>query len=272
MRTYDVIKTTQDLTSLSWSERASSSGTAGTYLKARSGTGARMTYYKLSRYNGTRIDGHECVNEVIASRLMRILGISHLEYRLIHARVDIDGVETVTWLNSSRNFRKQGERKQGLGLFFDLNKEDGETPYELCRGFGWENDIKLMMLVDYLMTNRDRHDSNIEVLVDRSGAARLAPIFDTGLSLLAPFADREEMAMDFEPLSDVGTTNFVGSRSLERNLASALPLSEVGELREFDREELLANLDEALPQSYLAKIWEIIWGRWRHYEELRDHR
>ena len=47
MRSYDIVQKEQDLTALEWGERVNSSGTAGTYLKARTGQGARAIYYKL---------------------------------------------------------------------------------------------------------------------------------------------------------------------------------------------------------------------------------
>ena len=52
----------------------SSSGIAGMYLKARTGSGSKLFYYKLPRYNGVVIDGYECVNVLMASRLMDVLG------------------------------------------------------------------------------------------------------------------------------------------------------------------------------------------------------
>lgn len=57
MRRYDIVSSLQDYRGMSWSECANTSGTAGTYLKARVGSGARARYLKLSRYNGVRIDG-----------------------------------------------------------------------------------------------------------------------------------------------------------------------------------------------------------------------
>jgi len=268
----DMTKTIQDLRNISWSERASSSGTAGTYLKARTGSGARMVYYKLSRYNGIVIDGHECANEIVASRLMRVLGISHLEYRLIHARVSINGTEHETWLNTSRNFRKSGERKLGLGTFWELYRREDETPYDFCLRHGWQNEIHRTMLVDYLVANRDRHASNVEVLIARDGSVRLAPIFDTGFSLLAPYANDEERALSFDPLADVATTNFIGSRSLEENVLLTTEAELQQRLEESDRGEILRGLSDVLPQTYLGKIWDIIWRRWQHYETLRAHR
>jgi len=272
VRSYDVIKGIQDLTSLSWDERATSSGTAGTYLKARSGSGSRMLYYKLSHFNGLAIDGHECVNEVVASRLMGLLGIDHVEYRLVHAKVTVDGREFETWLNSSKNFRGRGERKQALGAFYELRKLSDEDPFAFCERYGWANAIKKMMVVDYLIANRDRHASNIEVLVGPDGKPRLAPLFDSGLSLLAPCADDVERAGAFDPLRPVATANFVGSRSLEENLELAADAEGLGTLAESDRAFLFANLEEALPPIYYRKMWEIVWERWQRYADIRTSR
>lgn len=268
----DIVKKLQDYTDLVWSERVNSSGTGGTYLKARSGSGARMTYYKLSRFNGVEIDGHECVNEIIASRLMRVLGIEHLEYRLIHANVRIGDTVFETWVNTSLNFRRPRERKQALGLFYELHRQPDESPYDFCVRMGWEASIKQMMLVDYLIMNRDRHESNIEVLVAPDGSYRLAPIFDNGLSLLAPLAGMDDAIAGFDPLGHVATMNYIGSRDLEENLVSAMPIEVPGSLSEGDRSLLFEGLDGILPPLYLDKIWDIIWQRWCRYAQLRDHR
>lgn len=266
----DLVSKVQDLTALSWSERTSSSGTAGTYLKARTGTGSRAIYYKLSRFNGRAVDGYECVYELVASRLMEVLGIEHAAYRLVHARVLIDGVEHETWVNTSRTFRRQGERKLALGAFFELYREVGETPYEFCRRFGWELSVRRMMLADYLVANRDRHSSNVEVLVARDGSRRLSPVFDTGFSLLAPLAGDEDRIRSFDPLTDVATTNFIGSRSLEKNLELVGHIPLARDLAESDRERITTGLDRVLPPYHLEKVWEIIWRRWERYAEVRD--
>lgn len=229
-----------------------------------------MIFYKLSRFNGKEIDGHECVNEVVASRLMRILGIEHLEYRLIHAKVTVLGEVRETWLNTSRNFRKKGERKQALDAFYELRKMPGETPEDFCRRFGWEDDVKRMMVVDWLIANRDRHGSNIEVLVDGLGVARLAPIFDNGLSLVAPYAGDEERLLAFDPLTSVRTNNYLGSRLLEENLQYAADVDGIGSLSESDKDVLLDGLEGSVSNELLDKIWDIVWERWKVYAALRD--
>ena len=87
-----IIHEKQDLTYLSWSKIRNSSGTAGSFLKAYSDLGGEKTYYKLSNYDSYRgVFGHECVNELIVSRVMNVLGIPHVIYQLIHTQIILDG-------------------------------------------------------------------------------------------------------------------------------------------------------------------------------------
>lgn len=268
MRVYDVVCKEQDLTHLTWNERANSSGTAGTYLKARTGEGTRALYYKLPRYNGIEFDGHECVNELVAARLMTRLGIAHLDYRLIHARIKLEGAEHVVWLNSSKNFRRKRERKMGLGAFVGLYGFAGETPYDVCCRYGWQREIHQMQLVDYLIANRDRHASNIEVIVGADGNPRLAPIFDNGLSFVVPLAGDEDAIASFDPLKRVATMNYVGSRFLETNLEAIAPVEGIQALTSCDRDFLFAGLEDAAGSKMLDKMWDIVWTRWNRYASL----
>ena len=92
----------QDLTYLQWSRIRHSSGTAGSFLKAYSELGGRKTYYKLSNFDNLKgVVGHECVNELIVDRLLTLLGIEHLHYRLIHADIVVNEQRLETWLCAS---------------------------------------------------------------------------------------------------------------------------------------------------------------------------
>ena len=87
----DIITDLQDMRYLNWARTRKSSGTAGSFLKSYDDSGRVKIYYKLSDYDQVKgIVGHECVNEIVVQRLLRILGIEHLEYRLIHALVRIE--------------------------------------------------------------------------------------------------------------------------------------------------------------------------------------
>ena len=269
MRAYDVIRNVQDLRGLCWSESGQTSASGGTFLKARTGVGPRATYYKLSCYDGYRgIYGHECVNEVVASRLMELLGVNHVRYALVHARVLVDEVEHVTWLARSKSFRKAGESKMAFDTYFDLMREKGESQLDFCERQGWLQDVQRMMLVDYLIANRDRHGANIEVLRARDGSVRLAPLFDNGVSFVFSCYGDEECARGFEPLRDVRANNFIGTRSLEENLRFVPSDIEVNALSEGDRQRLLAGLGDALPDAHLEAMWNIVWNRWARWRSM----
>lgn len=273
MRAYDVIHTVQDMRHLVWSESGQTSASGGSFLKARTGVGAHATYYKLSCYDSYRgIYGHECVNELVASRLMELLGVEHVRYSLVHALIIVDGVEYTTWLARSKSFRKAGESKLAFDTFFDLMHEKGESQLELCERFGWLPAVQRMMLVDYLIANRDRHGANIEVLRGRDGSLRLAPLFDNGVSLAFSCYNDEEGAAQTKPLREVRANNFIGTRSLEENLRFVPSGIDVGSVDEGNRAALLAGLEGVLPQVHLDAIWNIIWQRWLHWLEVKEER
>ncbi len=84
-----------------------------------------------------------------------------------------------------------------------MTKDPGETPLAFCRRKGWAEYVYQMLLVDYLILNRDRHGANIEILRNRrSGRTAPAPLFDHGLSLLYSCRDERE-AENFDVMRDL---------------------------------------------------------------------
>ena len=266
-----IIRELTDLTYLNWSRIRNSSGTAGSFLKAYSELGGEKVYYKLSDYDGLHgVIGHESVNELIADRLLTILGIEHLHYQLIHAVVAIDGRQLETWVCASENFRRREEDKQALDVHYESEKLAEESPLDFCRRMGWEEYIYQMLVIDYLILNRDRHGANIEVLRDKKRKTmRLAPLFDHGVSLLCR-CETEEAMERFDTEADLPVQSFVGSKSAKENL-KLIPYDrrpELNPLRESDREVLMQGLDEVIPKILQDKIWEMIWKRWNAYEAI----
>ena len=271
----EIIHEKQDLTYLSWSLIRSSSGTAGSFLKATDDLQQPKIYYKLSNYDGINgIVGHECINEIIVDRLLNILEIEHLHYDLIHADIDVDGKEMKTYRCASKDFKAHGEHKVALDAYYQAEKLDGETPLQFCTRNGWSDFIYKMLVVDFLILNRDRHGANIEVLRNaRKKSLRLAPIFDHGLSLLFNCHTEEEINQ-FDVMKDRAVQCFVGSRSAQQNLM-LIPKDEIlalNPLQHTHKAYLLEGLDGIIPQSLQNKIWDMIWQRWEYYENLCSQR
>ena len=265
----------QDMTYLSWSKTRNSSGTAGSFLKAYSELSGAKIYYKLSNYDGSRgVVGHESVNELIVDRLLTLLGIEHLHYQLIHADILVDGKVLETYVCASENFREASEDKQAMDVCYESERLDGESPLDFCRRMGWGEYIWQMLVVDFLILNRDRHGANIEVLRNKKKKSfRLAPLFDHGLSLLCRCETNDEIDK-FDVMADQQVQCFVGSRSAQDNLKliPADQMPKLNPLKESDKTILLDGLNGIISQKLQDKIWDMIWKRWCFYEDFCNSR
>ncbi len=260
----------QDLTYLNWSHVRSSSGTAGTFLKSESNMAGKKIYYKLSNYDPVKgIIGHECVNEIIVDRLLNVLGVEHLHYELIHADVEMEGNVYDTYLCASTDFKQRGESKIALDNYYMANAWKEESRYDFCKRMNWQKYIDTMLAVDYIILNRDRHGANIEVLRNaRAHTLRIAPLFDHGLSLLYSCLSEEEAAK-FDIFEDRKCNNFIGGYSCYENL-KLIQTENVfpGRLKETDKDILFEGLTSALPEIFIDKIWNMIYERYKIYENL----
>ncbi len=270
-----LIKKKQDLTFLKWSHIRSSSGTAGTFLKSESTIGGKKLYYKLSNFDPLHgVIGHECVNELIVDRLLTILGVEHLSYELINADIEIDGVTYNTYLCASEDFKLPGESKTALDNYYRVNALKGETGYDFCARQGWSDHVDTMLAVDYIILNRDRHGANIEVLRNaRAHTLRIAPLFDHGLSLLYSFLTETE-AEAFDVMEDRRCQNFFGGYSCYENLRLITKADDVfpNRLQAADKDTILGDLYGIISDIHIEKIWEMIYGRYKTYENIRNNR
>ena len=269
----DIIRDIQDLTFLSWSKVRNSSGTAGSFLKAYEETDEGNLYYKLSNYDPYHgITGHECVNEIIADRLLNLLGLEHLSYQLIHAKVNVDHKELITWLCLSHDFKTKSEDKIALDAFYQIMHQEEETPLNFCIRMGWEKEIYEMLVFDFLILNRDRHGANIEILRNRNNKEyRMAPLFDHGLSLLFN-CDDDNLLSETNVMEDKRVQCFVGSSSAKNNLG-LIPLNKQPKLNPITPESknyLLDGLDGIISKLRQERIWDMIYQRWQYYESLFD--
>ena len=268
-----VIIKKQNLRYLKWSHGRNSSGTAGTFLKSQGMVNGEKIYYKLSNYDSEKgIIGHECINEIIVDRLLDILGVEHLEYQLIHADIEIDGEVYDTWLCASKDFKVEGESKTALDNYYQINRTHNESRYEFCVDNGWKEYIDTMLVVDYLILNRDRHGANIEVLKNnKERTIRIAPLFDHGLSFLCSCYSEDEIN-SFDIFIDRPCQNFIGSRSTFDNLKYVTDKGNIfiNKLQAKDKEILFKDLDGVISDKHKDKIWNMLMARWCEYEKLCD--
>ncbi|MBO5542820.1 MAG: hypothetical protein J5936_05205 [Acholeplasmatales bacterium] len=258
-----------DLRHLSWAKVRQSSGTAGSFLKSYSFSNGKKVYYKLSFFDDVNhIFGYESINEIIAERILEELNIEHLEYELIHAIVCIDGTDYETFLCSSLDFKSKNETKITLENFYDVNKSKNEKKMDFFKRYNFEEYIYNMILIDFLINNRDRHGANIEVLHNsRTNEYRLAPLFDHGLSFLSPKYLDEDIK-EFDAKKVYRANSYIGTSDLTKNL-DLIPIEKIPVLN-LDYDYIFKDLYEYINNDYLDKAKEMLKERVDYIESIRN--
>ena len=137
---------------------------------------------------------------------------------------------------------------------------------------GWRKEIDALLLIDYLILNRDRHGANIEVLKDpNTKKTRLAPLYDHGLSLLFSCITKEDVR-NYDTMDDKRIQCFVGSDSVKENLKLIKRNPVKRGLSTKDREYLFYNMDDVIPDYLQEAIWNMIIKRWKAYENMQNKR
>lgn len=260
-----------DLTHLKWGNTRNNGASYGCYMKATEIINSIKWYYKLSNYNSAAgFYGDESVYEVIASRVLRHLGFNCVKYDLIKAKVNVHGIEYVTFGCKSKNYFT--EKYDGRMTFESLREMNMSlTVEQVIDKFKLCDSIREMIIADFIIISRDRHGGNIEILTKVNNKV-MAPLFDNGLSFLCSIPsnlnDYKERISKFDVLEDLRVNNYIGSQSLYDNLKYINKPIKVNKLSKKDRSKIFYNMKEVLPKEYIDKIWAIISYR---YMFLRQH-
>lgn len=263
-----------DARHIDWSKSIHNTGTDGCYMKTKISNNGLDMYIKLSNFNSVHgFTGYESVNEVIVGRLGSILGINVLEQSLRKLLVSIDGTQYVTYACASESYKRNKEMRISAGDMYRKFKGKSEIPLDTFTSLGFRDFINSMFVFDYITISRGRHESNIEFLF-RSGAVRPVPLFDNGMTFLAPIQRDvpeevfHKQVVSFEEFRDVPVNNFIGYGSLQANLNLVSNPVRVKRLRKEDKRRLFYNMHEVLPDYYIDKIWSIICYRYSYLRKV----
>lgn len=252
-----------DLTYLTWGLDKESSGTAGTFLKAFEVKDGTKLYYKMSNFDSSRgIYGHECINEIVAQNVAKILGIQTIKCDLLHCTVNIQGRVYITWVTVSKDF-KQGRSSMSFETFYELHNSGESVPDFVSNDYRLSQYFSDLCLFDYIIYNRDRHGANIEVLVSNN-EWELVPLFDHGVSLMFSCQNSEAM-QSFNPLASTPVNNYFGSIFLEDNLLYVNDASCDRLLTaQWSYDRVFTDLEcitDAVPSVYFDCVYEMILRR-----------
>lgn len=223
------------------------------------------THYKLSAGDRiTGIYGHESINECIVSDLLDNLGIRHTPYYGFTSDITLGDKPLHTFVCWSKDFKQPGDSKVPFDNYYDILHYDGESVVDFSKCIGIWRQLEEFIVVDFLIINRDRHGANIELLKHADGTIETAPMFDHGLSLLAPLQNRAESVPGFDAMLDREVNNFIGSYSLQNNLSYLTRSIKVNNITPSD---IVSRYSKYLPKVYIDKITEIIEKRYDYLEK-----
>lgn len=262
-----------DLSIMGWQQSIGNLGANGCYLKTRIKEPDGVYYYKLSAFNSAvGFYGHESINEVIVYRLCKILGIPCTEFKLVKVRVKLGGILYETYACKSKSYKKESEIAISLEDLYLETRRKNETILEFIRRNKLNSILDYMLVLDYLILNRDRHGANIEIIKGKDGKLRPATFFDNGLSFICTitpeFPNYKQSIEGFNELIDLPVNNYIGSRSLQYNLQYITNPVIVNKLVKRDKSRLFYNMRGILSEEYKDKIWAIITLRYSYLRKL----
>lgn len=252
-----------DLTGLEFTLSMNGSGSAGSFYKAIDND----WYYKLSYPIGNGTFCYESVNEVLASRLCSLCGFLNAGYELVYAKIKLLQNEYLVYLCKSKNYKRVDENRVTLETYCTLSDIDHNDIANLSNK-PFFNDLLNMVLIDYIINNRDRHGANIELLLSANGE-RLSPIYDCGSSLLAQLQYNRERIEYYNVLSDGPVNNYLISIMWEDVLNTLklygvkVPIVDLGKLK-YDDLYCAFGSDSYILDKEITMIKE----RYNHAKEI----
>lgn len=146
---------------------------------------------------GSKPYQYEIFNEIIASKVMTILGIEHVDYEFVtdNGQIYCSCPNFVSYnedLVTAYQLRNSKKQRNDASLYQHLL-----SVYETLGIPDYKTKLDQMLFIDYLLGNVDRHLNNFGVIRDAKTLEflRMAPVFDTGSCLGFDVSDAQLESM-----------------------------------------------------------------------------
>ncbi|MGL5084996.1 MAG: hypothetical protein ACRC68_04650 [Clostridium sp.] len=232
----------------------------------RSIEGDLKLYKKAS--SGASNLGKDHYSEVIATKILEIIGMEHVIYSLGNwhdkecSVCDIFTSESVGYLPMYQYLLGQG--------FGDRNK----WTYDKIKGLMPNNHTKEliddMIVFDFIIENWDRHFSNFGFLINNKNQEllKLAPIFDNGYSLMCRDLESDYQHRDYRKYTKTNTFRGVTNMAI----AGVVIPNNINKYKHWAKEILIninqLKIDEA-PKWYMDGILDLITCRCNMILEIK---
>ena len=219
----------------------------------------------------------ESINEVIASHIHKLQGYdNYTDYELVHIKdkpykfgciseaFTSQHLELVSALDviTSEPVGNKSYRSQ----FIEVSKKHGIDEQQLIK------DIDYQIMCDFVMTNHDRHMTNIGILRDADTLkfVRMAPIYDSGNSMFASIGVPENI----RALQKIKINSFTKTESSQLKLVQDRTALDLNKLPSDDYVREMYHKDDYISDNYIEE--RILWyerkidmlDKWQHGKDL----
>lgn len=213
----------------------------------------------------------ESINEVIASRIHEMQGYdNYTQYYLL--KMKNKEYDFGCYSEAFTDLHK--ELVSAYGVLTSEKQNNDISSYEqfisLCVKHGMDGerlraDLEYQIMSDFIISNRDRHLSNISILRDAETLQfiRMAPVYDTGKSLFV----HEAVATDLKSLLDIRTNSFAKSELKLLSYIHDRSLLDIGKLPDKQYIMDMYGMDSKMDDDRIRMIGE---GYERKIELFRD--
>ncbi len=219
----------------------------------------------------------ESINEVIASHIHKLQGYdNYTDYELVHIKdkpykfgciskaFTSQHLELVSALDviTSEPLGNKSYRSQ----FIEVSKKHGIDEQQLIK------DIDYQIMCDFVMTNHDRHMTNIGILRDADTLkfVRMAPIYDSGNSMFVSIGVPENI----RALQKIKINSFTKTESSQLKLVQDRTALDLNKLPSDDYVREMYHKDDYISDNYIEE--RILWyerkidmlDKWQHGKDL----
>ena len=188
-------------------------------------------FIKLSVFNdNVGFYGEEPIYEYLASKLGKAMNFNVMDTELVMADIIYNNTEYRTLASIHTNFKNKNRNFMSIEKYSSIFKERNILEF-LLEKENYSQDIKNILIFDFLVNNIDRHGRNVEI-----DSMSLAPIFDNSMSFFSKIED--EFLNEKLIEKSFKANNFLGFPDLKENL------NYIRDYRiEFNLKELLKEVD-----------------------------
>lgn len=208
--------------------------------------------------------GKDHYSEVIASKVLDIIGLNHVDYWLgfwHHKSCSCCNIFT----SEDVGYLPMYQFLDGLNI--NRNDWDYSTLYDLMPSDYDKQCLDDMIVLDFIIENWDRHFSNFGFLIDNysQNIIKFAPIFDNGYSLMCRDLESDFKRRNYINYSNLNTFKLITNKDIASHIISKNP----SRYKHWSK-LIMTHLDSLVinecPNWYMGAVLDLIKSRCKYIQ------